>query len=246
MNLAPVPDQPAIVIEGDKRWVCIADLHIGVESALRASGFNIPSQLPKMASAIEALSCYADRLLILGDVKHRITHATHREDRDVRAIMGDFMKTYRAVLITPGNHDGGLRDLIPDGCSISANHGTVVGGIGAFHGHVWPSEKVMAAESVLMGHVHPSILLEGAYGGRTNEKCWMRAKLSRKKVMERYESCPRELVVVPAFNPLIVGSPVNSPRGGRLGPLLRNDFVTERSLRVHLLDGTDLGRPQKR
>ena len=246
MNASPIPDQPAIVIENDRRWVCIADLHIGIESALRASGFNIPSQLPKMSSAIESLACHADRLLILGDVKHRITHATHREDREVRAVMTDVMEVFRAVVVTPGNHDGGLRDLMPDGCSLSANSGTVVGGIGVFHGHVWPSEKVMASETILMGHVHPSLLLEGPYGGRTNEKCWMRVKMTKRKVLERYPTCPRELVVLPAFNPLIAGSPINAPGGGRLGPLLRNDLVNERSLRVHLLDGTDLGMPQMR
>ena len=241
-----MPDQPAIVIESERRWLCVADLHIGIESALRASGFNIPNQLPKMSYAIESLSSHADRLLILGDVKHRITHATQREDRDVRAFMKGIMEAYRAVLITPGNHDGGLRDLMPDGCLVSPNHGAVVGGVGAFHGHVWPSEKVMASDSVLMGHVHPSVLLEGPYGGKANEKCWMRGKMSRKKVLERYPTCPKELIVVPAFNPLIAGSPVNKPKGGMLGPLLRNGLASERTLRVHLLDGTDLGRPQTR
>lgn len=243
MDLVPVADLPALVIKGRKRWACIADLHIGIETTLRHSGFNVPNQLPKMSSALEVLASHADRLVILGDLKHRITHATHREDRDVREIMREIMRDFEAVVVTPGNHDGGLRDLVPDGCLVTANHGTVIEGAGAFHGHVWPSDVVMSSEKVMMGHIHPSISLEASYGGRTNEKCWMRARLSKGKVMERYSACPSELVVVPAFNPLITGSPVNSPGGGCLGPLFRNAMVNERTLKVYLLDGTDLGTP---
>lgn len=243
MNLVPIPDMPALVIEGRRRWGCIADMHIGIEMALRRAGFNIPSQLPKISSAVESLASYADRLLILGDVKHRITHATHREDREVRAIMQDIMKAFKAVMVTPGNHDGGLKGLMPEGCEVTAAHGTVVDGVGAFHGHVWPSDAVMASDRIVMGHVHPSVLLENSFGGRANEKCWMRAKLSKRRVLERYSACPLELIVAPAFNPLITGSPINAPGGGRLGPLLRNDLVNERSMDLYLLDGTNLGKP---
>jgi putative SbcD/Mre11-related phosphoesterase len=246
VNLVPVPDMPALIIEGRRRWVCVADLHMGIETALRGSGFNIPSQLPKMSNAIESLGSHADRLVILGDVKHRITHAGHGEDRDVRAIMQRIMRTFQAVVVTPGNHDGGLKDVMPDGCIITANHGTVVEEIGAFHGHVWPSEEVMACNMVVMGHVHPSVRLEDAMGGGLNEKCWMRARFSKTKVAERYDTCPKELVVVPAFNPLITGSPINAPGGGRLGPLLRNKLVNERSISAYLLNGTNLGRPPRR
>jgi len=246
VNLVPVPDMPALIIEGRRRWACIADLHIGIETALRGSGFNIPSQLPKMSAAIECLGSHADRLIILGDVKHRITHAGRGEDRDVRAIMQRTMRTFQAVVVTPGNHDGGLKDVMPDGCIITATHGTVVDGVGAFHGHVWPSEDVMACDRVVMGHVHPSVRLEDSMGGGLNEKCWMRARFSKKKVAERYDACPKELVVVPAFNPLITGSPINSPGGGRLGPLLRNQLVNERSISAYLLNGTNLGRPPRR
>jgi putative SbcD/Mre11-related phosphoesterase len=242
VNLVPVPDTPALTLEGPRRWVCIADLHIGIETALRGSGFNIPSQLPKMSSAIETLGCHADRLMILGDVKHRITHASRGEDRDLRAIMQRIMRTFQAVVVTPGNHDGGLREAMPEGCVITTSHGTVVDGVGAFHGHVWPSDDVMACDTVVMGHVHPSVRLEDSMGGRVNEKCWMRAGFSKKKVTERYASCPDELVVVPAFNPLITGSPINAPGGGALGPLLRNNLVNEHSISAYLLDGTNLGR----
>jgi len=48
-------------------------------------------------------------------------------------------------------------------------------------------------------------------------------------------------VVVPAFNPLLTGTPVNGKRGTYLGPLFRNKLVDQSSLSVYLLDGSNLG-----
>ncbi|UCE91279.1 MAG: metallophosphoesterase [Methanobacteriota archaeon] len=243
MDIEPVPDIPALVIRGRKSWVCIADLHLGIEAELRASGFNIPNQTKKVTSVIEALEGYADRMLILGDVKHRITHATPREDKDVRSVMDTIMRLFQAVVITPGNHDGGLRGIVPEGCIVTPLTGTVVEGAGTLHGHVWPSEEVMSAAKVITAHIHPSILLEDSLGGRANEKCWMRAAMRKEKARERYRGCPDEMIVVPAFNPLITGTPINVPGGGRLSPLLRNGFADDDTVTAYLLNGTNLGRP---
>ena len=244
VSLEPLPDMPALIIAGQRRWACIADLHIGIEASLRASGFNVPSQMPGMLSTMESLASHADRLLILGDVKQRITHASAREDREIRHVMRELMRVFQAIVITPGNHDGGLREVIPEGCVLASTQGTVIEETGAFHGHVWPSHKTMSARRLVMGHVHPSVLLEDSMGGRMNEKCWYRARMVRKKVLERYSSHPEELVVVPAFNPLITGSPINAD-GGLLGPLLRNGLVDTRSARAYLMDGTNLGTPPR-
>lgn len=244
MKLEPLPDIPALVIEGRRRWACIVDLHIGIEASLRASGFNVPSQMPSMLSTMESLASHADRLIILGDVKHRITHASRREDREVGEVMRRLMGLFQAVVVTPGNHDGGLRGVMPDGCVIASVQGTIVEGVGAFHGHVWPSEKTMSTSTLVMGHVHPSVLLEDSMGGRSNEKCWYRAPMVAEKALERYSQHPKELIIMPAFNPLITGSPVNAD-GGMLGPLLRNGLVDTAAARAYLMDGTNLGTPPK-
>ncbi len=53
MRLEPVPDAPALLIDGDKSWVCVADLHIGIEVQLRRAGFNVPSQTTRMLASLE-------------------------------------------------------------------------------------------------------------------------------------------------------------------------------------------------
>ena len=244
VNLEPLPDMPALVISGRRRWACIADIHLGIEAALRASGFTVPSRMPAMLESMETLASHADRLLILGDVKHRITHASRREDREVGQVMKRLMELFQAIVITPGNHDGGLKAVVPDGCVIASVQGTVIERTGVMHGHVWPSEKTMSTHALVMGHVHPSVLLEDSMGGRANEKCWYRVPMVPEKVLERYSGRPEELVIIPAFNPLITGSPLNAD-SGLLGPILRNGLAEIGKARAYLMDGTNLGTPPK-
>lgn len=243
MNIEPVADTPALKISGRRKWICVADLHLGLEVQLRRAGFNIPSQTPKMLSSLEELSRMGDNLIILGDVKHRIPTVSYREDREIPPFLEKLLNDFADITIVAGNHDGGLVEILPNGVESMAGHGTIIEGIGAFHGHVWPSRQVMECDRIVMGHIHPSVQLVDSLGSKSNEKCWVRGKLRRRLVLEKYDSCPSELIVVPAFNPLLTGTPINRAAGSRLGPLFRNRIVNERSLRVYLLDGTNLGLP---
>ena len=72
MDLEPVPDMPALRVKGAGGWMVVADLHVGIEAQLRRSGFNLPSQMPKMTAALESLSGKARNLMILGDLKQLV------------------------------------------------------------------------------------------------------------------------------------------------------------------------------
>ena len=246
MNLEPVPDLPALVIEGQRKWVCVSDLHLGIEAQLRRAGFNIPSQAPKMLSSLESLASHGDNLLILGDVKHKIPSVSYREDREIPPFLETLLRRYGNVTIVAGNHDGGLSAILPAGVQAVAGRGLKLDDVGVCHGHVWPAEETMGGSKLVMGHIHPSVLLTDTLGTKSNEKCWVRAGFRRKKVLERYPCCPNELVVVPAFNPLLTGTPVNRASSSRLGPIFRNALVDEGSLVVYLLDGTNLGPPPRK
>jgi putative SbcD/Mre11-related phosphoesterase len=245
VKLEPVPDIPALILRGKGRWAVVADLHIGIEVQLRASGFNLPTQMPKMITSLESVASRADNLMILGDLKHKIPNVGHREDKEIRQLVSRMLELYDKVVVVVGNHDGGIASALPEGCDALSSRGTRVEDVGLFHGHVWPSESVMAADTVVMGHVHPSVMMTDSLGSRNIEKCWVRARPKREAVEERYESCPREIVIVPAFNPLLTGTPVNSDRGGMIGPFFRNGVVDSATMRVHLLDGTYVGDPAK-
>lgn len=243
MRLEPVVDLPALSMRGRKSWVCVTDLHVGVEAELRRAGFNIPTQTPKMLADLETLASFGDRLLILGDLKHRIPSVGYKEDREIPPLLRRLMELYEEVEVVAGNHDGGLSAVLPEGVRAHPGAGIRIDDIGAFHGHVWPSKGVMQGSRLVMGHIHPSVLLTDSLGTRMNEKCWVRARLDERKTLERFGSCPQELVIVPAFNPLFTGTPVNTPEAPTLSPLLRNGFVVASTMRAYLLDGTDLGLP---
>jgi putative SbcD/Mre11-related phosphoesterase len=243
VDIEPVADSPSLLVRGRKKWICIADLHIGIEAELAAGGFKVPSQTPKMLSALEKLSTLGTNLLVLGDVKHRIPYVGRREDRELRPFLARIQELFSRTVVVAGNHDGGLSDVLPSAFEAFPGKGVQVESVGAFHGHVWPSEEIMGLKKIVMGHVHPSVLLPDSSGHTMNEKCWVRAKLSKATVLERYRSCPAELVIVPAFNPLITGTPVNTQRGTMLGPMFRNNLVERSDMRVYLLDGTALGQP---
>jgi metallophosphoesterase superfamily enzyme len=49
MKLEPIPNEPALLYEGKKRTLILADLHIGIESELKEAGINIPSQIEKIS-----------------------------------------------------------------------------------------------------------------------------------------------------------------------------------------------------
>lgn len=245
MDLEPVPDVPALSAKGAHRWVVIADLHIGIEVQLRRAGFNIPSQSGKMLAEIERLASFGDHLLILGDIKHKIPAVSYKEDREIPPFIERVLERYKSITVVAGNHDGGLGQILPAGVKSFPGGGTLVEGFGAIHGHVWPSKDAMKGRALVMGHIHPSMLLVDSLGGRTNEKCWVRGRLSKEKAAERYENCPDEFVVVPAFNPLLTGTPINRRTGMMLGPLFRNHWIVQESIVAYLLNGTNLGHPSE-
>jgi len=246
VKLEPVPNVPAMVMVGQERWVCVADLHLGIEVQLRRSGFNIPSQSPKMLETLVKLAATASRLVILGDVKHRIPAVSYREDREIPPFFERLRDVYREITVVAGNHDGGLGAILHQDIKTFSSSGMRIEDLGATHGHVWPSKDAMGAKQLIMGHIHPSVLLVDSIGTATNEKCWVRARLKKREILKKYGACPDELIVVPAFNPLLTGTPINYGERAMLGPLFRNDLVDKRTINAYLLDGTNVGFPTKK
>jgi putative SbcD/Mre11-related phosphoesterase len=236
----PIPDAPALLVDGET--LVVADLHIGLEEELRIAGFFMPSQTGKMADRLLALAEGTDakRLVVLGDVRHVVPTAGPMERRDVRRFFEGMTERFASVDIAPGNHDGLLRDFLPKDVRLRSVRGFVRGDVGFVHGHAWPSPKVMAVDTLLMGHNHPAVLFVDDLGGRQILPCWFRVPF--RPDVARYERMPREGIVVPSFNELCGGSPVNDRGSDLLGPLLQPDVARLDEGRVHLLDGADLGR----
>ncbi len=235
----PLFDERALLLEAPETTVLVAgDLHLGIEKELRRKGVHGLDESKRLVDHLEALAVDhgADRIVLLGDVKHSIG-AWESEARAVEPLT----RLQVPVEVVPGNHDGGLADLL-DGVTVHASRGLRIDEVGLIHGHTWPTDEVMAGGRVVLCHNHPSVALRDDLGGVHTEPCWVRAPLTG-RVHERYPEArlPGEAFLVPAFNPLLGGVALNRPGQDPLGPLLENDLVDLEQGRAFTLDGVDLG-----
>jgi metallophosphoesterase superfamily enzyme len=149
----------------------------------------------------------------------------------------------RSVELVRGNHDVDLQGLVD--IAIHEAGGIRLGGATLLHGHEWPDEALMDADTrvVVTCHNHPAVMLVDALGHRHKEAAWVRARFTP-KAAERYPRLARDadLIVMPAFNELTGGTAFNAPEGDRLlGPLFGNGLVDVDGARLWTVDGVDLG-----
>jgi len=231
----------------------LADLHLGIEKEFRESGIKFPSQTPKIRERIDILleETGAERLILLGDVKHKVPGISLQEMREIPEFLAYFAgKT--SVEIVPGNHDAGIEKFVPKDVRLHPSEGFLLDGVYFCHGHSWPDPSFMKSKIVVMGHQHPVIEFRDRLNYRFTEQVWLRGKLKEEKIREKYKGKAAdgklpglpEAVILPAFNVLSGGVPVNrhlteDMRKNFIGPVIKE--LDEKSSEVHLLDGTLMG-----
>lgn len=267
--LTLIPEEPALLIETSlKRFLVIADLHIGFELGLAERGMNIPSQTGKLLKKIVSLvKRYSPQtILFLGDVKHSVPKISMSEWKDVPEFF-EALKNMASLEVVPGNHDGNLEPLTPPEVKFHPSKGVVIKNekiLGLLHGHTWPSPELLKSDVLLVAHNHPMIELRDPLGFRVLEPVWVKAKLSGKHFAEAYlkyiglkpstdpvHELRKELgfkvsnldvIIMPAMNQLLGGISLNTQREkGLLGPLLESGSINIDGADIYLLDGTYLG-----
>jgi len=238
MDIQPITSEPAPFISKIKLLV-IADLHIGIERELREGGLQVPSQTNKMTTRLQTLikKCKPSDIVIVGDVKHNIPTSTYQERHDVLHFLETIESTSR-VHILPGNHDGNIANLVSSDTQVHPSDGCIIRDIGFIHGHRWPNPEIMQGKHVVIAHTHPTVELTDRLGHKTYEPCWLRGQ-SRSDIEKRYPKASGiEFIVLPPFNPLCGGIPVNTEK--MIGPFRK--ILDIPNLDVHLLDGSFLGK----
>lgn len=237
MDLQPVYNVPALRV--DDTFV-IGDLHIGVETHLMKKGFHLISRTEDMFSTIFEASGGCDHLIVLGDVKDAVPGSSKQEFREIPDFFGRLLQIFDNIDVVRGNHDTNIEEFLPKGIRIRPSTGMVIGDIGYVHGHTWPSEEVMGCKTLIMAHEHPAVMFRDGVGKQTTEPCWIRGQfISGGGRFERY---PESFVIIPAFNRMLGGSPMNVNNGKFLGPLVDEQFIDLQNAHMYLLDGIDLGK----
>jgi len=271
--ITPLSPYPAAMVKAQKkRTVVIADLHIGWEMALSQKGIHVPTQTPKILEKLKTLISIQkpSDLLILGDVKHTVTGAEFGEWHDIPGFFDDLSNQVGEINIIRGNHDGNLEPLLPENVKLLPATGTVLGDVGFFHGHQWPSLSLLGCRTLAMAHVHPVIAFRDPSGFRITRQVWVKAECDgmglARTLFQRHklkvEKSPEEtlmvrhkiklrvkqLFIMPSFNDFLGGRPLNEARSKDgvkdkmiTGPVLRSNAVNMENAEVYLLDGTFLG-----
>jgi len=266
-----LPHPAALIKTAKTKTLAIADPHIGWENALQEKGIHVPSQTPKLLKKLVSLLLEhkPDALVIIGDVKYSVIKAELGEWHDIPDFFTELQRHVADISIIRGNHDANLETLLPEAVKLLPATGAVVGDIGLFHGHKWPSPTLLKCKTLVMGHVHPVVVFRDPSGFRITRQVWAKAQvntaqlsmtiLQQQKV--KVESAPEATIkkhygfqpqaarvfMMPSFNDFLGGRALNETRSGKegqatmIGPMLRSGTLSMDNAEIYLLDGTYLG-----
>jgi len=174
--LMPLP--AALIKTAKKETLVISDPHLGWELALRDKGIHVPSQSSKLLQKlVDMLSKYKpDTLLILGDVKYSVVAAKPGEWHDIPEFFTELENYVKEIAIVRGNHDANLEPLLPENIKLLPATGTIIGDIGLFHGHKWPSPLLLKCKTLIMGHLHPVVVFRDPAGFKITRQVWVKTK----------------------------------------------------------------------
>jgi len=245
-----VPGDAALIFtNAGESTLLISDLHLGLEKEMAKKGFRLPAYSVRMVERVRNIAekYGTKRLAVLGDVKHTVGKV---EDIDWGAVPWFFdtmLDLFERVEVVPGNHDGNIRTVLPQRVVLHPSQGTVLGSglgrIGVAHGHAWPSEEAIATRNLVIGHSHFTYEMRDSLGSRSREAVWVTAEYDVAELMEGagYESKARgkgKLTVMPPFNRLVGGQPINRSKSFQFGPVLSSRSVSLGDADIFLTDGT--------
>lgn len=264
-TVEPVVGEPAAVADlGGERALLVADVHAGIEVGLRYErGVELESRADERRNRIRSLidGTDADRLVVLGDLAHRIG-APEGEEREELAALVAAVTDRVPLTLVEGNHDAGVAEAFAADMDVigpgggwlrtggeSDSDGTA-GGVAVLHGHTRPDPSLRSAAVICMGHEHPQVRLEDSVGGSRTERAWLRGPLKPSVFGDEdadgdgthvdgdAPSPGPELVVFPAFNERSGGTWINVEGSSFLAPFLPAGLAAGDA---YLLDGTRLG-----
>ena len=234
-----VAGKPALIIEGEKKYIIISDLHIGFESNLASNeiflGKNttVNETLEELSEIIEQEK--PDSVVLLGDVKSSIKNISKTEWNDV-PLFFEKIKEKTNIILIPGNHDANIARLVPEGVSMISTTGMVEGEILFTHGHRMPTENFSHVKKIIMGHIHPVFFQKDSIVN--GQRVWISIKTNKENIFPS-ESGEIEITIVPSFNKYFYATTKKKYKKS-ISPIIEK-IKQVSSARIVTLDGTIIG-----
>jgi metallophosphoesterase superfamily enzyme len=175
-----------------------------------------------------------DRLVILGDVKYTVVSHEFGEWQDIPDFFHKLESCIGSIAVVRGNHDANIEPLLPENVELLPATGAVIGDVGVFHGHKWPSPALLGYKTLVMGHLHPVVVFRDPTGCKITRQVWMKAKCDtdslskillqksgvkiKRSVAEtlkehyNFKARVKEIFIMPSFNDFLGGRPINETR----------------------------------
>ncbi|TLX68561.1 MAG: metallophosphoesterase [Thaumarchaeota archaeon] len=233
-----VQSQPALIIEEKKRHLVVTDLHIGFEKTMLSNDIFVEPRelvqetLDSLLSIIESEK--PDSLILLGDIKSGIDSISKIEWQAV-PLFFEIGKKIETIVI-PGNHDGNIQKLLPEGVTLASSSGLVIDDTLLTHGHTMPSKNLSYISKIIMGHVHPVFFHEGSV--LNGQRVWVSIQAQKNQLFPS-SSGNLEIIIVPSFNKYFYATQKRYYKKS-ISPIIQS-IKNFQSAKIVTLDGSIIG-----
>lgn len=237
-SLKFVTGERAALIENT---LLVSDIHLGIEEEWVNPDITPASQTEKIKQSLDRLlrKTRAKRIIILGDLKHKIGGVSKLENKEVPEFLSWLSKKAKTTCII-GNHDAYLLDLVRrSGIDVElVKQGMISNGYYLSHGHCWPHKSCINTKAIVMGHAHPCFEFKDKLGYRWLEPVWIKARLGETFLRHYKVGNAPPLIIMPAFNSFAGGISIDRMKRKK-DPLIQSIRPV---VEAYLLDGTMIGK----
>ncbi|MCL5016901.1 MAG: metallophosphoesterase [Candidatus Parvarchaeota archaeon] len=192
-------------------YAVIGDIHLGFEKEFSGSGYNLWDKTQEIMD--EILRLKTKKLIMLGDLRAGFSQLFPDEGGTLFRFLSGLSEHFDEVVITKGNHDGGLSKLTSRLPNIMLRTEFVHDSVGFMHGHTLPSKELAKTASLIcFGHLHPSVILRDSNGAMYRNDCWLLIDFKLPKKLYP-ESRLKHGLAFPTFNRYIGGTDKITKKG---------------------------------
>jgi len=226
---------PILYIKELSALVC-SDLHLGYEGVMSKNGIFLPKVNLKNIEEMLSKAIYEKKpnmVIIDGDIKNEFSEVHTEEFNELHDFV-DFLreKKVKEIVLVKGNHDNFVDRLkAPFDIKVYQQE-ALIGDYLFFHGEELPKSK--SGKLLVMGHIHPAIVLYNKLGIREKLKCFLYGSVKD----------GRKIIILPAMNYFAEGIGVNAESVRGMAPVLMDmlDIDEMNALCIGSAETLDFGR----